>query len=164
MKQEPRKARLLNCFRSAPRKSTCKWLQPLWKFAEQSYNFVWQTWADLHRWVRMDVLKMSASLSQRFCTSRPWSYGLHGSVWNQNSLWTEGFCWQPGRNAFTDCVMRCHSAEWALGDFVAAWKLWLAQNTEELSDDDQDDVIDAVPVESAWTCTAWEAQMPLPHR
>ena len=38
--------------------------------------------------------------------------------------------------------MKRHSAELALGDFAAAWKIWLPQNTEELSDDDQEDVVD----------------------
>ena len=38
--------------------------------------------------------------------------------------------------------MKCHSAELALGDFAAAWKVWLPQNTEELSGDDQEDVVD----------------------
>ena len=38
--------------------------------------------------------------------------------------------------------MKRHSAESALRDFAAAWKVWLSQNTEELSDDDQEDVVD----------------------
>ena len=46
------------------------------------------------------------------------------------------------RNAFTEYVMKRHSAESALRDFAAAWKVWLSQNTEELSDDDQEDVVD----------------------
>ena len=31
------------------------------------------------------------------------------------------------RNAFTEYVMKRHSAESALGDFAAAWKVWLSQ-------------------------------------
>ena len=64
-----------------------------------------------------------------------------------------------GRNAFIDYVMKCHSAESALGDFAAEWKVWLLQSTKELSDDEQEDVVYPRP----WTCTAWEAQIPLTH-
>ena len=35
-----------------------------------------------------------------------------------------------------------HSAESALGGFAAARKVWLTKNTEKLSDDEQEDVID----------------------
>ena len=55
--------------------------------------------------------------------------------------------------------MKCHSAESALGDFAAEWKVWLLQSTKELSDDEQEDVVCPLP----WTCTAWEAQIPLTH-
>ena len=46
------------------------------------------------------------------------------------------------QNALIDYVMNPHSAESALGDFAAAWNVWLTQNTEELSDDEKEDVFD----------------------
>ena len=38
--------------------------------------------------------------------------------------------------------MKRHSAESALRNFAAAWKVWLTQNTDELSGDEQEDVVD----------------------
>ena len=43
--------------------------------------------------------------------------------------------------------MKCHSAESALEDFAAAWKVWMSQKTEVLSDDDQEDVVDSAAAE-----------------
>ena len=36
-----------------------------------------------------------------------------------------------------------HSAKSALWAFAAAWKVWLSQSTEELSDNEQEDVVDS---------------------
>jgi len=38
------------------------------------------------------------------------------------------------RAAFKDHIMKLHSAESALGEFKQAWKNWLLENQEELSD------------------------------
>ena len=38
--------------------------------------------------------------------------------------------------------MKRISAESALGDFTAVWKVWLSRSTQELSDDEQEDVVD----------------------
>ena len=38
------------------------------------------------------------------------------------------------RTAFKDHIMKLHSAESALGEFKGAWKTWLEENQDELSD------------------------------
>ena len=38
--------------------------------------------------------------------------------------------------------MKRHSAESALRNFAAAWKVWLTQNTDELPGEEQEDVVD----------------------
>ena len=45
--------------------------------------------------------------------------------------------------------MQRHSAKSAPWDFAEVWKIWLAQNTEELSDEDQD-VVDAMEEDVYW--------------
>jgi len=42
------------------------------------------------------------------------------------------------RAAFKDHIMKLHSAESALGEFKQAWKTWLDENQEELSDMETD--------------------------
>ena len=42
------------------------------------------------------------------------------------------------RAAFKDHIMKLHSAESALGEFKQAWKNWLVENQEELSDMETD--------------------------
>ena len=43
------------------------------------------------------------------------------------------------RSAFKDHIMKLHSAESALGEFKGAWKTWLEDNQDELSDLEADE-------------------------